>query len=157
MIEAIFVARQKASAQQAAQEIALVAGKGIVGDRNFGRHRWPGQNITFVEAEEVEAFNLRHARSISADDTRRNIVTRGVRLNDVVGRRFRIGPALFHGVELCEPCKTLGTLLAASGMPPHEVVRAWVHKAGLRADVLSSGVIRAGMPFSLDIEAATLD
>lgn len=145
MIESIFIAKEKGSAQLEVREIELVAGKGIVGDRNFDQARWPGQNLTFIEAEEVESFNLTRGRVIRASDTRRNIVTRAVRLNELVGKRFRIGDVVFYGVELCEPCKTLGSLLASSPMQPHDVVRAWVHKAGLRADVVTSGVISVGM------------
>ncbi|NGY03168.1 MOSC domain-containing protein [Solimonas terrae] len=148
MIESIFIARGKTEPQVEVAEIELVAGKGIVGDRNFSREQWPGQNVTFIELEEIENFNANYGRAIGAGDTRRNIVTRSVRLDALVGRDFRIGEVVFHGVELCEPCKTLGSLLASDGMAVHEVVRAWVHKAGLRANVLTGGVIRVGMRFT---------
>ena len=153
MIEAIFVASEKDSPQMAVSEVALVAGKGIVGDRNFNRSKWPGQNITFIEAEQVEAFNAMYKRSLSISETRRNIITRSVRLNDLVGKSFQIGGIQFYGVELCEPCKKLGNLLATSEMPSHKIVSAWVHKAGLRANVMSNGILRVGMQFSDGLNA----
>ncbi|PTU32864.1 MOSC domain-containing protein [Stenotrophobium rhamnosiphilum] len=148
MIETIFVASEKASPQIEVSEIALVAGKGIVGDRNFNRSRWPGQNITFIEAEEIEAFNAKYKRSLSVGETRRNIITRSVRLNDLVGKSFQIGEVEFYGVELCEPCKKLGDLLATREMQSHAVVNAWIRKAGLRANVMTNGILRVGMNFA---------
>jgi MOSC domain-containing protein YiiM len=148
MIESIFIAKEKGSPQIEVREIRLVAGKGIVGDRNFDRDRWPGQNITFIEAEEVDSFNKTYGRLITPGQTRRNIITRSVRLNDLVGKSFWVGEVQMYGVELCEPCRTLGTLLAAEGMLPHAIVKAWIHKAGLRANVVSSGTLRVGMRFT---------
>src|SRR5215218_3620863 len=87
------------------EEFEVVAGAGIVGDHNFGhQQRYPGQNITLIEAEEVDAFNSRLGTYLSSTDPRRNIVTRGVRLNELVGHAFSIGTATLRGVELCEPC-----------------------------------------------------
>lgn len=147
MIETIFVASEKSSPQVEVSEIALVAGKGIVGDRNFNRSRWPGQNITFIEAEEIEAFNAKYKRSLTFGETRRNIITRSVRLNNLVGKNFQIGGIQFFGVELCEPCKKLGDLLATDDLRSQAVVKAWVHKAGLRANIMTNGILRVGMNF----------
>jgi MOSC domain-containing protein YiiM len=149
MIETIFIATEMGSPQLEVSEIELVAGKGIVGDRNFDHDRWPGQNITFIEAEEIEAFNATYKCSAKIGETRRNIITRSVRLNDLVGKSFQVGGVQFYGVELCEPCRTFGSLLASNGMQPHDVVRAWVHKAGLRANVINSGTLRVGMQFNV--------
>jgi len=150
MIEAIYIAAAKGEPQVEVEAVRAVAGKGLEGDRNFGQSRWPGQNLTLVEAEEIEAFNRHCTRTIAPDATRRNIVTRGVRLNELVGREFRIGAVRLRGVELCEPCSKMGASLATCEQPVADVVKAWVHKAGLRADVLSDGTLRAGMIFSVD-------
>lgn len=115
MIESIFIAGAHGVPQFEVSEAILVAGKGIVGDRNFGEDTWPGQNITFIEAEEIESFNAEHSRSVSPAEIGRNIVTRLVRLNDLVGKRFVVGEVEFYGVELCEPCKTLGKRLESGG------------------------------------------
>ncbi len=147
MIEAIFVANKKREPQLSVSAIQVVAGKGIMGDRYFNHLKKPGQNITFIAAEEVENFNLMTGRSIQACDLRRNIVTRSIQLNELVGKHFQIGEVQFYGIELCEPCKTLGKLLTTPAMQPQEVIKAWTHKAGLRANIVTSGFIRVGMAF----------
>lgn len=143
MIESIFIAEAHGAPQFEVEEAELVADKGIQGDRNVDK------TVTFIEAEEVESFNAAYKRSIEPSETGRNIVIRSVRLNSLVGKAFSVGGVEFYGVELCEPCKTLGHRLATDGMPPAEVVRAWVHKGGLRANVLSSGALRPGMGFDV--------
>ncbi len=145
MIKAIFTASENLGGQRQVPAIDLVAGKGIKGDRNFDRSQWPGQNITFIELEEINAFNQRFSQQISLSDTRRNVITEGVRLNDLVGQIFRIGDVSFKGVELCEPCSTLGALLQNDSLSKKAVVKAFTHKAGLRADILSDGQISVGM------------
>ena len=126
-------------------EVALVAGSGIVGDRYYGaKQKYPGQNLTLIEAEEIEAFNARNGTSIELTGPRRNVVTRNVRLNLLVGREFYIGAVALRGIELCEPCRTLATHLAATGMAKAKFVREFTHRAGLRVDVLRSGSIRVG-------------
>jgi MOSC domain-containing protein YiiM len=144
-IEAICIARKKGGELILLQSVSVVAGAGIVGDRAFGaKQKYPGQNITLVAAEEIERFNADHGVSIPLTDTRRNLVTRGVRLNDLVGRTFTVGAITLRGVELCEPCSTLGRYLSATGLSPARVVRALTHRAGLRADVVTSGTISIG-------------
>lgn len=128
------------------QEMVVEAGAGIVGDRYFGPQRHPGQNVTLIEAEEVEAFNARTGKSLALTDPRRNVATRGVRLNELVGREFRIGSARFRGVELCEPCGTLAGYLAGSAMSRRDFVREFTHRCGLRADVVQSGKFGVGDP-----------
>ncbi len=125
--------------------IEVVAGAGIVGDHNFGaKQRYPGQNLTLIEAEEVEAFNARVGKNLVATDPRRNVVTRGVRLNDLVGKTFAIGTATLRGVELCEPCGKLAGYLAGPDMRKADFIREFAHRCGLRADVVESGTIRVG-------------
>lgn len=144
-VEAIFIATEQRGGQQPRAQARLVAGGGIEGDRYFGvQQSYTGWNVTLVEAEEIERYNRELGQSIGFDGTRRNIVTRGVRLNDLVGREFNVGAVRLRGVRLCEPCKTLGGYLESQGFSATEVIAALVHRAGLRADVLSSGVVRVG-------------
>jgi MOSC domain-containing protein YiiM len=146
-IVAIYVAASAGEEQRAVDGAELVAGAGIRGDRKYDdRAPASGTNVTLVEAEEIERFNATYRASAPLHATRRNIVTRGVRLNELVGRDFMIGGVRAHGVELCEPCRTLGRNLSAPGMDTAATVRAFVHRAGLRADLLSSGPIRVGDP-----------
>lgn len=127
----------------------MVAGSGIEGDRYFGRHDEPGQNVTLVEAEEIEAFILEQGRPYDLSITKRNLITRGIRLNELAGREFMIGDVRLRGVELCEPCLSLGKSIASVGLPAAAAVKRFVHKAGLRADVLSSGVVMRGAKIML--------
>jgi len=145
MIEALFIAKEFKAAQEQVESIELVQDKGIVGDRNFDQANWPGQNLTLIEREEIEAFNETFQQNISLSDTRRNIITKGVRLNELVGKVFQIGDVKLKGVELCEPCATLGGALENETIKSADVIKAFVHKGGLRADVLSDGCIEVGM------------
>lgn len=144
MIERIFTRSPDDGRDAEHREVRVVAGAGIEGDRYFGRQDEPGQNLTLVEAEEIERFVADHGLAPDLSITGRNLVTRGVRLNDLVGREFRIGGVRLRGVELCEPCLGLGESLAGPGRTPAMVVRAFAHRAGLRVDVLDSGSIAVG-------------
>jgi MOSC domain-containing protein YiiM len=144
-IEAIYVARSASEAQRSVNRVELVAGAGIMGDRYYNEHpAEPGTNLTLIEAEEIERFNAEHGASAPLHASRRNVVTRGVRLNDLVGREFLIGNVRARGVELCEPCAILGANFATPAVSVATVVRAFVHRAGLRADLLSSGAVHVG-------------
>ncbi|MBJ7537435.1 MOSC domain-containing protein [Marinomonas transparens] len=149
MIQAIFVAKKSKLSQVGIDAVKVDAGKGIVGDRYYGKKGDDGPNITFVESEEIVAFNANFGQSIALADTRRNIVTQGVRLNQLVGKEFTIGDVRFYGVDLCEPCASLGRSLANGSLTPPQVVKAWLHRGGLRANVLSTGIVREGMPFKV--------
>ena len=149
MIKAIYVAKKSKEDQVGIDAVKVDAGKGIVGDRNYGKRREPGQNITFVESEAIVAFNANFGQNVGQSSTRRNIVTQNVRLNQLVGQEFSIGDIRFYGVELCEPCGALGRALAGDGVTPSLVVRSWMLTGGLRANVLSTGILRVGMQFNL--------
>ena len=143
-VERMYIAAAAGGELSEVQQINLVAGAGIEGDRYFNVQKHAGQNITLVEAEEIEAFNAAFGVSYDLSCTRRNIVTRGTRLNELVGREFRIADVRLRGVELCEPCSTLGASLATADLEAKAVIKHFVHRAGLRADILSSGRIAIG-------------
>lgn len=125
--------------------VQVKAGAGIVGDRFFSRsRRHPGRNLTLVEAEAIEAAAARLGVALGPEATRRNVVTRDLRLNDLVGRHFRVGPVLLRGIELCEPCIVLGRYLAGTGASPAQIIAAFCGRGGLRAEVLEDGVLREG-------------
>ncbi len=144
IVERIYMSPASGSAQVEQVSVEFVAGSGIRGDRYFGRHDEPGQNVTLIEAEEIEAFLEALGRPHDLSVTNRNLVTRGVRLNELVGREFTVGRVRMLGVELCEPCLGLGAMLASEAASPAVVVKRLVHRAGLRADVLSSGLVSRG-------------
>lgn len=143
-VERIFVSLERHAVQHERERISVRVGMGVVGDRNFGKNIHPGQNITLVEAEEVERFCAEHARVLDLSLARRNLVTRGVRLNNLVGVEFSVGSVRLRGVELCEPCALIGNSLSTNALAPADVIKHWVHRAGLRADVLSEGEIVRG-------------
>ncbi|ETX11293.1 sulfurase [Marinomonas ushuaiensis DSM 15871] len=149
MIQAIYVAKKSKQSQVGIDAVKVDAGKGIVGDRNYGKRSEVGQNITFVESEAIAAFNANFGQSISQSSTRRNIITQSVRLNQLVGQEFSIGNVRFYGVELCEPCGTLGRALSNDSLTSSQVVKAWARTGGLRANVLTTGILRVGMQFNL--------
>ena len=110
-----------------------VAGKGLEGDRHFHPEGAPaGQALTLVEAEAVEDVGL------PPGGTRRQLTVRGVRLNDLVGRRFRVGDVECFGVELCEPCKHLESMTRPG------IIKELAHRAGINADILNDGTISVG-------------
>jgi MOSC domain-containing protein YiiM len=115
------------------ETVSAVAGCGLEGDRHFraGGQR-PGNALTLIEAEALEDVSLTGAQS------RRQVVVRGVRLNDLVGKRFRVGGVECVGVELCEPCLHLQSLTRPG------IIEELLHRGGLNADILSSGTISVG-------------
>src|SRR3954447_8488988 len=133
MVEAIHIGPEKAGALERVDAVRAVAGKGLEGDRKFfANGAKPGQALTLVEAENVEDVDLRPG------GTRRQLTVRGVRLNDLVGKRFRVGDVECLGVELCEPCTTL------QGMTKPGVIKGLAHRGGLNADILTDGPINVG-------------
>jgi len=148
-IERIFLAPQPGRALLEFPHIRVLAGAGIEGDRYFNAKGEPGQNITLVEAEVIEEFNATFGTRHELSCTRRNLVTRGVRLSLLVGKEFIVGNVRLRGVEPCEPCMGLGKSMASEAVTPAAVVKYLVHRAGIRADVLSSGTISIGAEVSI--------
>ena len=143
-VEAVVIAgRAEADAFRVPRAAARV-GRGLEGDRYFDRRgTWSnrygrGQDLTLMEGEVLDALTLPEGQ-LSAEEARRNIVTRGIELNPLVGKRFRIGQVECFGQRLCEPCAHLARLTEKPG-----TLRGLIHKGGLRADVLTDGEIRVG-------------
>lgn len=137
----ILIAGQAEQALQPQAKAYFVEGKGIEGDRYFYKNGTFSERleaagdyqVTLIESEEIEAFNAATGKSYTAADFRRNVVTSGIRLNDLVGKRFRIGDVECYGVRLCEPCAHLAGQLGA------EIMQHMLHKSGLRATITRSG------------------
>jgi MOSC domain-containing protein YiiM len=118
---------------------SALAGKGLEGDRHFyGEGAKAGQALTLIEAEVLEEVGLTGAQS------RRQVVVRGVRLNGLVGKRFRIGDVECLGVEICEPCHHLQQMTRPG------IIKELVHRGGLNADILGGGRISVGDPVFVD-------
>jgi MOSC domain-containing protein YiiM len=132
-VEAITIG--ESDALGSVDSVSAVEGCGLVGDRHYraGGQR-PGNALTLIEAEVLEDVGL------SGPESRRQVVVRGVRLNDLVGKRFRVGEIECLGVELCEPCLHLQSLTRPG------IIDDMLHRGGLNADILSSGTISVGDP-----------
>jgi len=142
-VENIFITAKSAEPMQAVKSIVAVAGKGIEGDRKYrdgkgGKKDEPEREITLIEAEAVEAVNRDYPLRIEPIETRRNILTRDVALAHLVGKTFRVGPTLLRGIMLCEPCAHL------QDMTRKGVMRALLHRGGLRAEIVEGGPITVG-------------
>lgn len=148
---AIFTVPQRAAPPLSHQRVALLSGAGIVGDRYCNTQesflerplQERATEVTLIEAEVIDAFNQACGLRLGYGDLRRNIITHGVKLNALVGKRFRLGAIEFEGIELCEPCSSLARRVTPLVLPH------MVHRAGLRAAVLSSGELHVGDTFAL--------
>lgn len=150
-IERIFTAPEAEAEIEERTEIEAIAGKGIRGDRYFREietgtfvewdsheQRHDGYDLTLIEQEAVTAIEREAGIELAPGEHRRNIETRDVALNHLVGERFRVGDAVCRGDRLCEPCAHLQRLTRDG------VSEALTHRGGLRADVLEDGTIRPG-------------
>ena len=102
--------------------------------------------LTLIEAEQIAHFGATTGVTIGASDTRRNLVTEGVDLNALEGKQFNIGGVRVEGVELCEPCATVGRILATEEISAAQVVKTLTGRGGLRARILSDGTIKVDDP-----------
>lgn len=125
-------------------EVEALPGKGLAGDRyceqtgTYSHRAGHEREVTLIEIEAIEALKRDYGIELDPGSSRRNIVTRGVPLNHLVGREFRVGEVTLRGIRLCEPCEHLEALTQRG------VIRGLVHRGGLRAQVLTSGLIRVG-------------
>jgi MOSC domain-containing protein YiiM len=131
-VESIAVAPKESALPGAVDEIEVTA-RGLVGDR-YG----DAGDITLIEAEALEGLLADTGIELSHEESRRQVLTRGIDLNALVGQRFTVGTVECEGIELCEPCNHLQSLTKPG------VLRGMVHRAGLRADIVGSGHIVVG-------------
>ncbi|CAG7856413.1 hypothetical protein MCAMS1_00883 [biofilm metagenome] len=142
---AMFVAPARHAGQIAVTSVQLKTGKGIVGDRFFGfRKTQPGRNMTLIEWEVIEEFKRSYQLNIPLNATRRNLITKGVRLNDLVGKTFKIGHIVCRGIELCEPCKVMSRQFPGTSLSDIDIIRHFNGKAGIRASVIAGGIVDLG-------------
>lgn len=144
-VEAIHITGTAEAPMRGVAAIQAITGLGLEGDRyaaklgSFSKKDKPGRQITLVEAEAIEALERELGLVLTPGETRRNLVTRGVALNHLVGRDFTVGGARLRGHELCEPC---GDLARMTGKPA--ILAGLVHRGGLRAEILAGGMICVG-------------
>jgi MOSC domain-containing protein YiiM len=142
-VVSINIATSSGEPMQPVDEVHAVAGKGLEGDRYFNQTGtfWkdePDYELTLIEVEAFEAMQRESELELNPAEGRRNIVTRGVPLNHLVGQEFRIGAVSLRGIRLCEPCKHLAELTRPG------ILGGLIHRGGLRAQILSDGIIKVG-------------
>jgi MOSC domain-containing protein YiiM len=141
----IFVAKAAREPLESIAEVHAVPGKGLEGDRYFSGVGtfWkplPDRDVTLIEVEALEKLERETGVRLEPRDSRRNVVTRGVDLNGLVGREFSVGACRLRGIRLCEPCDHLEAVTGKS------VIAGLTHRGGLRAQILTEGVIHVGDP-----------
>jgi MOSC domain-containing protein YiiM len=142
-VDSIYIAGAAKGPMVSVSEAHAVPGRGLEGDRYFNQEGTfskplPDYELTLIEIEAIEAFKREFGVELEAGDGRRNVVTRGVSLNDLVGQEFQVGEVRVRGIRLCEPCSHLARLSHRA------VVRGLRHRGGLRAQILTDGKIRVG-------------
>ncbi|WP_435174992.1 MOSC domain-containing protein [Halorussus sp. AFM4] len=150
-VERIFIAPEAEAEMEEQAGVEAVAGKGLRGDRYFreietgtfvewepDEERRDGYDLTLIEQEALTAIEREAGIELAPGEHRRNIETRDVALNHLVGRRFRVGDAICRGDRLCEPCSHLQRITRDG------VLQALTHRGGLRADIVDDGMIRSG-------------
>ncbi len=121
------------------ETIEVLANKGVVGDRHFNDYNDPYCQLSLIEAENIDEYNLKFGLNIPYLDFRRNIITKGIKLNDLVGKKLSIGNAEVEGIDLCRPCRHLTDML-----DQENILKEFLRKGGLRCQILSSSKIKVG-------------
>ncbi len=146
-VVAIHLADRGAAMPRPVRSVRALPGRGLEGDRYFhgkgsfqkpGETLIPAQEASLIEIESIEALQREHGIAIAPAESRRNILTRGIALNDLVGREFTVGGVRMKGIKLCRPCDHL------EGLTKPGVKAGLNNRGGLRAQILNDGVIRVG-------------
>ena len=148
-VVAIYIAARSGEPMESVSKVEAVAGKGLRGDRKFrdpsnAMKDTPNRELTLIESESIEAVNRDYVLRLDPIETRRNVLTRGVALNHLVGKEFTVGKVRARGLELCEPCKHL------EAMTREGIMRSLLHRGGLRAEIIQGGDIAVGDPISTE-------
>ena len=121
------------------EKIEVLTNKGVIGDRHFNEFNDPYCQLSLIESENIDYYNLRYGLNIPYLDFRRNIVTKGIRLNELIGKKFVIGKVKVEGIDLCRPCRHLTEMLNQDN-----ILKEFLRKGGLRCQILSSSMINIG-------------
>ena len=114
----------------------VMANKGVIGDRHFKEYNDPYCQLSLIESENIDFYNVKYGLNISYIDFRRNIITKGIELNNLVGKKFYIGNVEVEGIDLCRPCRHLN-----ESLNQENIIKEFLRKGGLRCQILSSASI----------------
>jgi MOSC domain-containing protein YiiM len=144
-VESLFITTAMSEPMIAKDLVQAIAGQGIEGDRyllatgTYSKKPSPDRQLTLVEAEILDWLRDEHGHTVTPEECRRNVVTRGIALNPLVGRTIAIGRTRLHVHRLCQPCRYIEKLLGQPGL-----YEAWWDKGGIRCEILTGGEIRLG-------------
>lgn len=147
----IHIAPKAEAPMQSVDEVSAEPGLGLAGDRyhahtgTYSETPGTGRDVTLIASEQIELVAQQQGIQLSPGESRRNITTRGVDLNVLVDREFRVGEVTLRGMRLCEPCEYLQGHTGKPGL-----TKALVHRGGLRADIVRGGTIRVGDKITAD-------
>jgi MOSC domain-containing protein YiiM len=119
--------------------IDVLANKGIVGDRHFNEYNDPYCQLSLIESENIDYYNTKYGLNIPYTDFRRNVITKGIDLNNLIGKKLQIGNVKVEGIDLCRPCKHLTEMLNQEN-----ILKEFLRRGGLRCQILSSSSISIG-------------
>ena len=119
--------------------IEVLVNKGIVGDRHFHESNDPYNQLSLIESENIDDYNIKFGLNIPYIDFRRNVVTKGIKLNDLIEKKLKIGNVELKAIELCRPCRHLTEMLDQKN-----ILKEFMRKGGLRCQILSSSKINIG-------------
>ena len=117
--------------------INVLANQGIIGDRHFKQFNDPYNQLTLIESENIDNYNKKHGLNIPYIDFRRNIITKGIKLNDLVGKKILVGKVELEGIDLCRPCKHLCEVLGQEN-----IIKEFLRRGGIRCQILTSSSIK---------------
>ena len=140
----IGIAKLKHNPIETVNSIEVFEGKGIEGDRKFQENNAKDQQLTLIESENIDYYNKKYNTSFSYLVFRRNLITKNIKLNDLVGKTLLIGNVKVKGIDLCRPCKELEGRLGATNY-----LKEFLRRGGLRCEILTSGLIKVGDKISI--------
>ncbi len=121
------------------KSIDVLANQGVIGDRHFSKFNDPYNQLSLIEAENIDYYNIKYGLNIPYINFRRNIITKGIKLNDLVGKKLKIGKVELEGIDLCRPCKHLSEFLGQNN-----IIKEFLRRGGLRCQILTSSSIEVG-------------
>tara|TARA_B100000686_G_scaffold291034_1_gene318795 strand:+ start:107 stop:550 length:444 start_codon:yes stop_codon:yes gene_type:complete len=119
--------------------IEVVAYKGIIGDRYFHDFNGDREQITLIESENIDYYNKNFNTNFNYLDFRRNIITKDIELNNLIGKTIQVGKIKLQVNDLCRPCKNLQNRLGQNN-----IIKEFLKRGGLRCEILTSGFINVG-------------
>ena len=133
------ITKNSAQKIEEVEKIEILSGKGVVGDRSFQDSNDARKQITLIESENIDYYNKEKNTNIPYLDFRRNIITEGIKLNELVGKELIIGEVRVRAHDLCRPCKYL-----EESLKQKNIVKEFLRKGGLRCEILTDGKIFIG-------------